>query len=112
MLEVISPVPMTEGETLVAGLRTRQLLHFFAGVLVSTPAMALVAGLGPLVGVSRFVALFVGAAIGVWFATTTKSGRSVAESSWLAVRFWFRPKVLLYDRSYRVRVHREEAAKR
>ncbi|MFX4303688.1 hypothetical protein ACOJUR_15710 [Alicyclobacillus tolerans] len=111
MLEVVSPVPMTEGETLVAGLRTRHLLHFFTGVLFSTPVMALAYGIAPLLGVSRFLSLGIGAGIGLWFATTTKNGRSVAEILWLSIRFYVRPKLFLYDRTYRIRVHREEVGK-
>ncbi|WP_029421809.1 hypothetical protein [Alicyclobacillus macrosporangiidus] len=112
MLEVHSPIPLTEGENIVFGIRTKHVFHFLIGVGVSTPIMVLLLFVLPLVHEPKFVALFIGAGVGLLFALMPVSDRPLAEWLWLTIRYARRPKVVLYDREYRIRVHRRRAEER
>ena len=106
MLEVHSPIPLTEGENLMWGISTKHVTHFFIGLAVSSPIIALSAALLPLVHTPRWVSMFFGIGIGLMFAAVPYRERPLAEFLWLRMRFSFRPKSLLFDRAYRIRIHR------
>lgn len=111
MLEVHSPIPMTEGESIALGqfsITTRQLFHFFIGFAVSSPVLAVVYVLGPLLKVPAWSAFLIGAAAGFLFAAVPVRERPLAEVLWLSIRYARRPKVVLYDRHYRVKAREEE----
>lgn len=106
MLEVHSPIPLTEGENLIWGISTKHVTHFFIGLAVSSPIIALSAALLPFVHTPRWVSMFFGIGIGLMFAAVPYRERPLAEFLWLRMRFSLRPKILLFDRAYRIRVHR------
>ncbi|WP_040288114.1 hypothetical protein [Alicyclobacillus hesperidum] len=112
MLEVHSPIPMTEGETLVFGIRTKHIAHFSIGVCLMAPMAGVLWFLLPLLHQPRFLALMVWAGVGVVFAMVPVSNRPLAEWLWLSFRYWRRPKIVLYDREHRVRVHRKRESER
>lgn len=104
MLEVHSPVPMTEGESLSIGqvsVTTKQLTHFFAGVLALAPVAGLVYVVAPALDMPRFLAALLAAGAGFVFAAVPYRDRSLAEVLWLTVRYARRPQVVLYDRAQR-----------
>ncbi|WDL99690.1 hypothetical protein [Alicyclobacillus sp. ALC3] len=107
MLEVFSPIPMTEGESLAWGISTKHVLHGVIGVGISTPFMAIALPVFPHFGLPRLGVFVIGAVFAVVFAMVPVKGRPLADWLWLSYRFSRRPKVILYDRTYRVRVHRK-----
>lgn len=109
MLEVHSPIPLTEGENLIWGISTKHVTHFFIGLAASSPIIALTAAVLPLLHSPRWVSMFVGIGTGLMFAAVPYRDRPLAEFLWLRIRFSFRPKILLFDRTYRIRVHRNVA---
>jgi hypothetical protein len=109
MLEVHSPVPLTEGETLIWGISTKHVLHFFIGLAVSSPITIVGFLILPLFGAPSWVSAIIGIGIGFMFAALPYQDRPIAEELWLTVRFQARPKIVLFDRAYRVRVHRKSA---
>ncbi|MCL6441897.1 MAG: hypothetical protein K6T83_00280 [Alicyclobacillus sp.] len=112
MLEVHSPIPMLEGEHLIAGISTKHVFHFMIGVGCSTPIMALGLVVLPAMGIHRLDTLFIGVGFGLMFALVPVNNRSLAEWIWLSLRLVMRPKVWLFDREYRIRRHRQEAVVR
>lgn len=106
MLEVHSPVPLTEGESLIWGISTKHVMHFFVGIAASSPLSGLAAVVLPLFHGPRFASIFLSIGIGLLFAAVPYGGRPIAEAIWLGMRFSRRPKVVLYDRQYRIRTHR------
>ena len=108
MLETYSPIPMLEGEPLVGGISSKHVLHFVIGAGVSAPITGLAFWVFPMFGVSRFAAALIAVGVGVLFAVLPVQKRPLAEVLWLSVRLMIRPKVVLYDRQYRIRVHRQE----
>lgn len=112
MLEVHSPIPMTEGETLVFGIRTKHIAHFSIGVCLTAPMAALAWFILPLLHEPRLLVLFLWGGAGVVFAVVPVTNRPLAEWLWLSFRYARRPKLILYDREFRVRVHRKRAAER
>ena len=111
MLEVHSPVPLTEGETLVWGISTKHVLHFFVGLAVSSPITVIGFLIFPLFGAPSWAAAIIGIGVGFMFAALPYKDRPIAEELWLTLRFQRRPKVVLFDRQYKVRVHRKLAEK-
>jgi len=112
MLDVQSPVPMTEGETIVAGIRTSHLIHFAIGFAVSTPVTAFAIIVLPYFGLPAWLALVAAAAIGLGFVVTPVRGMPAAQVLWLSVRYQQRPKLWLYDRDHRIRHWRKRAQMR
>ncbi|KPV45624.1 hypothetical protein [Alicyclobacillus ferrooxydans] len=112
MLEVHSPVPLTEGESLIWGISTKHVTHFFIGLAVSSPLIGLAAVLLPVLHSPRWVSMFFGIGIGLMFAAVPYRNRPLAEFMWLRVRFSMRPKIVLFDRGYRILVHRNMGAQR
>jgi len=112
MLEIQSPVPLTEGETLIWGIRSKHVGHFFIGLLVSSPMIGVTAIILPLFHAAWWVSFMIGGSIGVLFATVPYNNRPIAEIFWLSVRYGMRPKVVIYDREYRVREHRRNTEER
>lgn len=109
MLEVHSPVPLTEGESLIWGISTKHVTHFFIGLAVSSPLITLAAVMLPLFHSPRWVSVFFGIGFGLMFATVPYQNRPLAEVLWLRIRFSMRPKIVLFDRGYRIRVHQNMA---
>jgi len=106
MLEVYSPIPLQEGESLAFGINTKHVLHFVFGLGVSIPFVAVAALILPMLHEPRFGALFLAVGTGLLFTTMKLQGRSIADVLWLSIRYFWRPKVILYDRQFRVRTHR------
>ena len=106
MLEVQSPLPMREGESVALGFSTKHLLHFVIGVACSAPFAIPGYFLFPLLGMSKLASLFVAVGVGALFALVPAGQRPVAEWLWLSVRLTLRPKLIVYDRAFRIRVHR------
>lgn len=99
MLEVESPIPMTEGEMLGFGITTKHLAQGAVGAGIMLP-FALVTWIsGVPIGVSMAFVLVAG----LVFAIAQVKQRSLGEIVLLHVRYQLRPKVLLYDREYRLR---------
>ena len=112
MLEVFSPIPMTEGESLIAGINTKHVLHFLLGVGISTPLMGIALLVFPMLGFPKLASLVIGGAFGLFFAMVPVKNRPLAEYLWLSFRHALRPKVILYDRAWRIRQHRKDASAR
>lgn len=112
MLEVHSPLPLTEGETLVWGIRSKHVGHFFIGLMVSSPVMGISSLILPLLHAAWWVCFVIGGGVGLLFAAVPYNNRSIAEIFWLSVRYVIRPKAVLFDREYRVRVHRRNSEER
>ena len=110
MIDIQSPVPLTEGETIAWGLTTKHALHFVIGIGVSSPIAGLIALLSSFVGVSPWAGLLCSVMLGLAFAVVPWKGRTLSDICWLSVRYAMRPKTLLYDRQYRVRAHRAREA--
>lgn len=107
MLEVHSPIPLTEGESLIFGLNTKHLIHFVIGLAVSSPMLLVGMLILPHFGMPKFFAVLFGVGVGVIFAAVPFKSRPIAEYLWLSIRYGLRPKVILYDRFYRIKKHRE-----
>ncbi len=103
MLEVQSPLPMTEGEIIAFGVSTKHLIQFTYGVLFSLPISLLGALTSPFTHLSIvFFVLFSGA-IGAAFAVLQfRQQWTLGEVVLLRVRYHFRPKVRLYSRTHRL----------
>lgn len=108
MLEVQSPLPMREGESVALGFSTKHLLHFVIGVACSAPVAIPGYFLFPWFGMPKLASLLVAVGVGALFALVPAGQRPVAEWLWLTVRLALRPQHILYDRAYRIRVHRRE----
>lgn len=109
MLEVYSPIPLQEGESLAFGINTKHVLHFAFGLGASSPFVAVAAFVLPMLHEPRWGALFLSVGTGLIFTTMKLHGRSIADVLWLSIRFSWRPKVILYDRQFRIRTHRKVA---
>lgn len=108
MLEVYSPIPMHEGETIAYGISTKHLLHALLGVAFSLPVTVIAFIVFPLVGLPRFAALLIAAGFGFLFAMVPVKSRPLAQYLWITFQLALRPKVMLFDREYRIRVHRRQ----
>ena len=108
MLETYSPIPMLEGEQIIGGISSKHVLHFVIGAAVSAPFTGTAIWVFPLFGLPKFAAAFIAVGLGVLFAVLPVQKRPLAEVLWLSVRLMMRPKVVLYDRQYRIRTHRQE----
>ena len=109
MLETYSPIPMLEGEQLIGGISSKHVLHFVIGAGVSAPFTGVAFWVFPMFGISRYDAAFLAVGMGALFAVLPVQKRPLAEVLWLSVRLMMRPKVVLYDRQYRIRIHRQQA---
>lgn len=109
MLEVYSPIPLQEGESLAFGINTKHVLHFAFGLGTSSPFVAVAALILPMLHEPRWGALLLAVGTGLLFTTMKLQGRSIADVLWLSIRFFWRSKVILYDREYRIRMHRKAA---
>ncbi|MCY0875145.1 MAG: hypothetical protein OWT28_02560 [Firmicutes bacterium] len=112
MLDVQSPIPLTEGESLVFGVTTKHAVHFVIGLLVSSPVAGIVAVCSPLFHLSPWSGILVSFLLGGAFAVVPFKGRTLSEIGWLSVRYAMRPKTLLYDRYDRIAAHRWEESAR
>jgi hypothetical protein len=110
MLEVHSPVPLQEGESIAFGIRTKHVLHFIFGLVISSPFVGILAIVMAVARVPPYEALFLFIPIGVVFSIVRYKDRPLAEFLWLSVRFAMRPKVILYDRTHRIQLHRKASA--
>lgn len=99
MLEVESPIPLTEGESIGFGITTKHLLQGSVGVGLAAPF----ALLGWMVGIPSYMVIGFVLVAGLAFAVLQLNERSLGENVLLHVRYHFRPKVILYDREYRLR---------
>lgn len=106
MLDVQSPVPLTEGETIAFGLTTKHVLHFLIGIVISSPLAGLVALLSSLLRISPWAGVLCSVLLGTAFVVVPWKGRTLSEIGWLSVRYALRPKTRLYDRFERVVEHR------
>ena len=112
MLDVHSPVPITEGESLAFGVSTKHLFHFLVGLAVSSPVGLLRYLVLPLLGEPPTMAFVVVGGIGWAFAAVTLHHRPLAGVLWLGARYALRPRVVLYDRDHRVRYWRQKEGMR
>ncbi len=108
MLEVYSSIPLETGETLAWGITTRHVGHFAFGLALTSPLVAAGVFVLPLLGQPPWMAVVIGAAAGAAFAIVPIRGRTLAEVAALSLRQRFRPRVVLYERDYRVRRRREK----
>jgi hypothetical protein len=111
MLEVHSPIPLQEGESIAFGINTKHVIHFLFGLVVSSPFMVIGLIVLPLLHASPWAVLVFGGIVGFLFAILRYQNRPLAEFLLLTMRFSRRPKLVLYDRQYRIRVHRKVAEK-
>ena len=107
MLEVYSSTPLQSGETLVWGITTRHVGHFAFGLVLTSPLVLAGVLVLPLLGQPAWMAAIVGAGVGAAFAIVPIRGRTLAEVAGLSLRQRFRPRVVLYDRDYRIRRRRK-----
>lgn len=112
MLDVQSPIPLTEGETLAFGVTTKHAAHFVIGLGISSPVAGLVALVSSQLGISPWSGVLCSVMLGVAFATIPWKGRTLSDIGWLSLRYLLRPKVLLYDRLERTWVHRTKEGSR
>lgn len=112
MLAVQSPVPLTEGESLVFGVTTKHAVHFGLGLLVSSPVAFMLAMGSRLFHLSPWSGIVVSFLLGSAFAVVPFKGRTLSEIGWLSLRYAMRPKLLLYDRADRIAAHRLIASTR
>lgn len=108
MLNVQSPVPLTEGESLVFGVTTKHVMHFAIGLAVSSPLVGIIALVSPFVHVSPWSGVFMSLMLGGAFSVVPFRGRTLSEIGWLSVRYTLRPKCYLYDRTDRIATHRRK----
>ncbi|MHB1681219.1 MAG: hypothetical protein ACYCYO_00125 [Bacilli bacterium] len=108
MLDVLSPVPLQEGESLVFGISTKHVGHALIGVGFALPVALPAWFLLPLFGLSSVLAVGLALVLGIAFAIIPLRQRTLAEVAWLALRYAWRPRVVLYDREYRIRTRRRE----
>ncbi|MCI0184940.1 hypothetical protein [Sulfoacidibacillus ferrooxidans] len=108
MLDVQSPVPLTEGETIAFGVNTKQILHFVIGLGFSAPIVIPMTLLSGWLHMNPFLPIITGAILGLAFAAIRWRDWSLAELILLSIRFMLRPKLLMYDREYRVRIHAQK----
>jgi hypothetical protein len=111
-LEVYSPIPMTAGESIVFGLSTKHIVNFMIGLAVSSPIVFITVLVSPYMHVTKLWSLLIGGLFGLMFAGVQVKNRALAEYLWLSIKYSRRPKVILFDRDYRIRTHREMAQKK
>ena len=97
MLEIESPLPMTEGENIAFGVSTKHLMQGGVGVVFSLP----VSFTGYLFGVPTITIVVITVAAGAIFAFLKWKERSLGELVLLHMRYRMRPKLIMYDREYR-----------
>ena len=97
MLEIESPLPMTEGEIIAFGVSTKHLMQGGVGVAFSLP----VSLAGFLFGIPTITIVVFTVAAGALFAFLKWKDRSLGELVLLHLRYRLRPKVIMYDREYR-----------
>ena len=97
MLEIESPLPMTEGEIIAFGVSTKHLMQAGVGVAFSLPVTLI----GYLFGMPTITIVAITVAAGGMFALLKWKERSLGELVLLHVRYRLRPKMIMYDREYR-----------
>ena len=106
MLEVQSPLPMTEGEQIAFGISTKHLIQFSIGALFAAPVVVVGLLTLPFTGIGIAPVVMLGIAIAASFAFVQIKERTLGELILLKLRFRFRPKLVLYDRDFRLEENR------
>jgi len=108
MLDIDSPVPLQEGESIALGLNTTRVAHFLIGLAAASPIAGVLAVVLAITGGQTIWAGAFAAAVGLAFAAIPIGRRTLSDVFLLWLRAAFRPSLWLYDRDYRTVAHRAE----